>query len=76
MAENPELLPRSSQRTDPAAYGESCFLSSSLTYLTHKTEKAQIQTILGDLTKARTMQKLFTNNVNRFQIIPQKSGIS
>lgn len=43
----------SSQRTDPATYGESCFLSSSLTYLTHKTEKAQIQTILGDLTQGK-----------------------
>lgn len=42
-----------SQRAVPATYEESYFLSSSLTYLTYKTEKAQIQTILSDLTKGK-----------------------
>lgn len=43
----------SPRRTDSATYGEHCFLSSSLTYLTYKTEKAQIQTILSDLTQGK-----------------------
>lgn len=41
------------QGTYLATDAERCLLSSSLTYLNHRIENAQIQTILIDLTKGK-----------------------